>query len=421
MVASMERETQTITEETRRIDDADQLSPTWQPTTKALIGLAMLVLAGAVLIRFRSVLSLLILAGILAFIMTPLVRIINRRARLSWLMATNISYLFLVLLILLLSTASGLAVVQQLQALFQVTQGFLAGVPEVITEYSQRSYAFGPWSFDFSQYDISTLTEQVLGYVQPLLGQASMLITGLASVAAETLARTLFVIVVGYFLTLDNERVRMAWSRLTIPGYENDVQRMRGAIGNIWNAFLRGQLLVVGVWGLLTWVLLSILNVRYALALSVLGAFSKFIPIVGPTSAGVLAAIIGLFQSGNWFGLPSFSYAILIAMCVLILDQSIDYLLVPRIMGSSLNLHPVLILVGAIMGATLFGILGLLLSAPLMATFILLGRYVFRKMVDQSPWEPAIDARPEYKTPPVVRLAQHSLERLRSKIFKRSR
>jgi predicted PurR-regulated permease PerM len=87
-------------------------------------------------------------------------------------------------------------------------------------------------------------------------------------------------------------------------------------------------------------------------------------------------------------------HAIVVVITVIVLDQAIDYVLLPRIMGSSLNLHPVIIIVGAIVGASLAGVIGLLLSAPAMATLILLSRYAYRKLVDLSPWDPPIDATP---------------------------
>src|SRR3989304_7912980 len=67
-------------------------------------------------------------------------------------------------------------------------------------------------------------------------------------------------------------------------------------------------------------------------------------------------------------------------------------------MGSSLNLHPVIIIVGAIVGASLGGVIGLLLSAPATATLLLLSRYAYRKLVDLSPWDPPIDAAPPART-----------------------
>jgi predicted PurR-regulated permease PerM len=91
---------------------------------------------------------------------------------------------------------------------------------------------------------------------------------------------------------------------------------------------------------------------------------------------------------------------------VIVVDQSIDYLVVPRIMGTRLNLHPVIVILAAIVGATLAGVLGLLLSAPAVATLILLWRYVYRKLIDQSPWDPPIDAMPEAKERSVLSIFQ---------------
>jgi predicted PurR-regulated permease PerM len=129
----------------------------------------------------------------------------------------------------------------------------------------------------------------------------------------------------------------------------------------------------------------------------VLFGIAKFVPILGPFSAGVVAALVALFQPGNWLGVSPLGHAVLVVAAVIVLDQSIDYLLLPRIMGSSLNLHPVIIIVGAIIGASLAGVIGLLLSAPAMATLLLLTRYTFRKLVDLSPWDPPIDAAPRYR------------------------
>jgi predicted PurR-regulated permease PerM len=110
---------------------------------------------------------------------------------------------------------------------------------------------------------------------------------------------------------------------------------------------------------------------------------------------------VALFQPGNWYGLPPLTHAILVIVCVIVMDQSIDYLLIPRLMGHSLNLHPVIILVGAIVGASLAGVLGLLLSAPSMATLLLIGRYITRKLLDQSPWDPPIDSLPAQRRPAI--------------------
>jgi predicted PurR-regulated permease PerM len=373
------------------------ISPPWSNTTKALIALILLVLLGFILIRFRSVLTMILLAAILSFLITPLVRRLSVRARLSWAAATNICFIFLILFIVVSSTAIGLVVVQQIQALFLAAQRFLIDLSTQIENASHQLLQLGPWTIDFSQFNLESPFEQVLTYVELVLGQASSLIAGVATVAFETIVRLVFTIVVSYFLTLDHERFKNAWKRISLPGYETDIERLRSALSQLWDAFLRGQLVVVSIAGLLTWALMSVLGVRFSLGLGVLGGFAKFVPIVGPTLGGALAAVVALLQPDNWFHLTPLAHAILVVICVIILDQSIDYLIIPKIMGTSLNLHPVIIIIGALLGATLAGILGLLLSAPAMATLILFGKYVFRKLVDQSPWDPPIDDFPEIK------------------------
>jgi len=111
---------------------------------------------------------------------------------------------------------------------------------------------------------------------------------------------------------------------------------------------------------------------------------------------GATAVIIALFQTSNWLGISPLAFAIVVLVVSILLQQVENNFLVPRIIGGNLNLHPVAILVGAVIAANLAGIIGLLLSAPTVATLRLFGRYVYRKMFDLDPWP---------DPPPAVRLA----------------
>jgi predicted PurR-regulated permease PerM len=376
-------------------------STKWGTTTKTLVAMAGFVILALVVVRFQSIIQLLVVAGIASFLLVPIVRILRLRARLSWTGATNVVFLFLILILITASTATSLALVQQLQSLVFTIQRFLLALPEQITNLSGQAVTVGPWVFDLSRLDLAPIADQALVAVQPTIGRITTLVTSLASVAIESIARLVFVLAAAYFLTVDYEKLRAGWTSLTIPGYEQDTFRLRRALGNIWDAFLRGQSLVAVITGTLTGLMMLALGVRSPLGLGLLGGLAKFVPILGPLTAGALAAVVTLFQPGNWYGLPPLSHAILVILCVIVLDQSIDYLLIPRLMGQSLNLHPVIILVGAIVGASLAGVLGLLLSAPSMATLLLIGRYITRKLLDQSPWDPPIDLLPAQRRPAI--------------------
>ncbi len=366
-------------------------SPPWSVATKALVGFAVMAIIAGFLIRFSYVVPLLILAVILTFIVLPLIQFLVLRLRLPWALASNLVMLLLVAVIAGLSTATGVAVVQQFQGLLLIIQRFLLDLPEELARLSATSLVFGPWVFDLSQFDLQLLGEQLLATIQPLLGELSGLITQLASGALESLGRIVFILAITYFLTFDYRRIRSAIKGITIPGYTVDLQRLRVALIRIWQAFLRGQLLIVLMMSVLTYAMMTILGVRYAIGLGILGGLAKFIPIVGPTTAGLIAALVAIFQPGNWLGLTPFGHGVLVILCVIVLDNGVDYLIIPRIFGATLKLHPVVVLIGLLIGATLAGVLGLLLSAPTIASVFLLGRYTYRKMFDLPPWDPPIE------------------------------
>jgi predicted PurR-regulated permease PerM len=366
-------------------------SPNWSSSIKMLVAVVVIVLFGALLARFHSFIPLIVLSGIVAFLVVPVVRTLHLRFKVPWGLAANVCFLLLVLLLATASTVAGFAVVQQLQALFLTVQKFLANLPNVLETLSQQTYVLGPWELDFSQFDLVPFAEQLLAAVQPVFSQLSAILASLATGAVEWIVRSVFVLAVSYFLTVDYNRIRAAVVNTSIPGFTEDFRRLRVALLGIWNAFLRGQFLIVLSTGFLTWIVFTVLGVRFSIGLGVLGGLAKFVPIVGPTTAGAIGALVALFQPSNWFGLTPLGHALLVVASITLLDQSIDYLLVPRIMGTSLNIHPVIILIGLLIGASLAGIVGLLLAAPFMATFLLLGRYIYRKIVDLDPWDPPIN------------------------------
>ena len=379
---------------TERLED----SPKWGVATKALVALAVMMILAGMLVRFQHVIPILVLAPILTIVIVPVVQFMCVRMKIPWGLAATIAMLLLILLLIGASTIMGFAIVQQLQALFLIVQRFLLDLPVQLEHLSQQTYQLGPWVIEFSQFDLAAVGEQVIATIQPLLGEVRSLITFLATGVIESLTRIILVLAIAFFLIFDYRRIRAVLKNISIPGYKQDIQRMQRELLRIWQAFLRGQLIIVTITAFLTYLLMQILGVRFPIGLGVLGGLAKFVPIVGPVTAGFIAAIVGLFQPSNWFSLLPLAYAGVIVVCVVILDQSIDIFIVPRIMGTTLNLHPALILVGLVVGASLAGVIGLLLSAPTIASFILLGRYVYRKMSDLSPWDPPIDVLAE-RTP----------------------
>ncbi len=374
-------------------------SPQWGSTPKLVVGLTFVAIAAALLIRFQNLLGPLILTFMLTYLLHPLVTSLSGATRLSWRMAVNLVYIVLVVILVSLFTVTGFAVVQQFQSLVRVIERFMTGLPEMITNLSTQSFVIGPYVIDLSQYlsaeNLTLIVEQILSAVQPLLGQAGGLLATLATQTASTIGWGFFVVLVSYFLLSEMARIPNPLGSIVIPGYDADIRRLTRELGLIWNAFLRGQVILFTLTLLVFSMVLSALGTRYFLALALLAGLARFVPYIGPVVTWTVTALVVYFQAGNYLGLAPWQYALVVIGFVIVVDNIFDNLVSPRILGDTLGLHPAAVLVAAIIAANLMGLVGLVLAAPVLASLMLVGRYTIRKMFDIDPWpEPELEMAP---------------------------
>jgi predicted PurR-regulated permease PerM len=369
------------------LEDSQPKSPKWSSTLKMVVGLTFAGLVVAMLIYFRSIIGPLLIAFILVYLLHPLASLLNTHARLSWRASTNIIYIFLIIILVITSTLSGLAAVQQIQSLIVVIERFVNDLPNQIDTISRQIIVIGPYSLDLSVFtDLGQLGDQVISTLQMLIGRAGTVVGTLASATASMIGWGLFILVISYFVLVDLGKVPNPQSFINIPGYSYDITRMSQSIGRIWNAFLRGQLSIVILVIISYSILLSILGVRYAFALAILAGVARFVPYIGPLITYIVMGLVTLFQGGNYFNFQQYIYTAIVIGLSILMDQVYDNLVVPRVMGKSLGVHPAAVLVVAIIAANLIGLIGLLLAAPVLATVNLVGRYTIRKMFDRDPW-----------------------------------
>jgi predicted PurR-regulated permease PerM len=318
-------------------------------------------------------------------------------------MSVNLIFIVLVILLLAASTLTGVALVQQLQSLINVVERFIDQLPEMLLDWSTQVLILGPFQLDMSQYfstsNLESLAQELLGAVQPLLGQAGGLLGSLASGTATFLGWAFFIILVSYFILADMGQVPDKLIGIEISGYDADIRRLSRELGRIWNAFLRGQVILFTLTLIVYTILLGILGIRYVLALSLLAGLARFVPYVGPFITWTVTILVAVFQRSNYFGLEPWAYAILVLSIAIIVDQIFDSFISPRVLGDTLGVHPAAVLVAAIVAANLLGLVGVVLAAPVLATLILLGSYIARKMLDLDPWPESEDDQPLVEYP----------------------
>lgn len=361
-------------------------SPGWGTNTKLVVALTIVVIVGALLVKFQFIITPLVMAFLLSYLFHPVADFLQRRLRFSWNLAVGVIFIVIILLLLGLLTLGGVGLVQQIQSLVIIVQDALRTLPQLIEDISGRVFKVGPFTVDFSALDLRDLSQEVLGMVQPMLSRTGTLLGTVAGSAANFLGWTLFVLLVSYFTLVESKGLRERIITVDVPGYGDDFARLSRELGRIWNAFLRGQIIIFFMAVIVYSIVLGTLGVSYAIGLAFLAGLARFVPYVGPAINWALLVIVSYFQEYTLFGLPDLTYTIIVLVVALLIDQVFDNIINPRIMSNSLKVHPAAVLVAAIIAANLFGILGVVVAAPILATAALLWNYIMRKMLDLDPF-----------------------------------
>jgi predicted PurR-regulated permease PerM len=363
-------------------------SPRWSPATKLLVGLVIVGIVAFLLNRFATLITPLLMIFILAYLFHPLTSGISRGLRISWRAAVNLLYLGILIILIGLITLGGVGLVQQVQSLIGVIQDFVTNLPTYVENISTQVYQFGPFKLDMKtiDLDLNTISQQLLSFLQPLLGRTGNIVAALAGGAAEVLGWTFFVLLVSYFVMAESSGLQSDLFKVEVPGYTEDLRRLGNELSRIWNAFLRGQIFIFALALVIYIIVLSLLGVRYALGLALMAGLAKFLPYIGPAITWVVMALVTFFQPDKPFDLQPWVYTAIVVTITLVIDQIIDSFVVPRIMARTLKVHPAAVLVTALVAANLLGLLGVVIAAPFLASVLLLGRYIMRKMLDLDPW-----------------------------------
>lgn len=297
-----------------------------------------------------------------------------------------IVFIVILLIIFGLLTWGGLALVEQGQSLVGFLQKAIVNLPTTIQNFLNTPLTIGPFVFDLLSFNLDPIGSEITAAVQPLLGNLGSLIGSFASGAASTIGWLMFVMLMAFFLLNETGGEPGKIFHFSIPGYENDFRNMGIQLGRVWNAFLRGQILIIGLVIVVFSIILGALNVKYFFGLAIIAGLARFLPYIGPFIAWTTYGLVAYFQGTTIFGISPLIYAVLIVGVAWLTDMIIDNFVATRVMADALAVHPAAILVAALIGANLMGITGMILAAPVLATLQLMFHYVISKMMDQNPW-----------------------------------
>ncbi|MCC6603331.1 MAG: AI-2E family transporter [Anaerolineae bacterium] len=381
-------------------------SPPWSDSNKRLVLLILLLLLALALYRFRLLLLPLSMAMILAYLIDPLVNQLTKRTPLTRNMSIGIIYLLLVAALVSIPVSTISPIVTQVTNFIHRTPQYISDIGEFFRDpiVIADGIVIPVDQLSLDQL-FASLSSNLVEVVQTLGGQTLSIFGSLASATISTVGWTIMVLFLSFYLVKDHHTLFDSIVKMAPRSYQEDLIQLSEGISVTWNAFLRGQLVLCLVVGTIIFIIALIIGLPNAITLGVIAGLMELIPTFGPILAAIPAVLIAAIQGeASWLGsfMSPFWFAVLVLGIYGFVYQFENYYLVPRIIGHHLKLHPLVVVLGVLAGASVAGVLGILLAAPVLASARLIWLYIYCKLTDQDPFSdefmPFITLRRQAKT-----------------------
>ena len=323
-----------------------------QLSTRAIVRVFFTLVALGVLLYtlylVRSVVGLLLIAVFLAVALGPAV---DRAARMK--LPRPLAILAVFLCLFLAIFLIGLVVVPPI---VNEIQAFADDVPQYIDDIRANDTLR---EYD-DKYDITKKLEEQAASLPSRLGDAAGALQSVTVGVFSTIIQLVTVLTITFFLLLDGGRMANFLLAQVRREHQERVRQVAGDIYNATGGYVAGALTLATAAGISTYILLSILNVPFAVPLAVLMAFFDLIPLVGSTIGGVLVALVTLFAD---FPQDTVVWVVF----VIVYQQFENSVLQPLVYRRAVNLHPLAVITAILIGSTLLGVLGALVAIPIAA------------------------------------------------------
>lgn len=336
-------------------------------TILGVIGL--LYVLGWAMRLLTSILLLFVVSALLAFIVNPTIKQVQRRTGLSRTSASLLTYLVLTVLLVSLGVWAGTQLVNQVTSAVTNLPDLYQRLQDRIPDLESRAQALG------ITIDVRAMQAGALAQIQ----SAGVASHGLAWASAfgDAALNFFLVLFLSFYLAVDGERLAEALLALAPSRFRSHVLFAQKTLLLVVGGYIRGQLTMGAIIGLSVFVACLLLGIRYSLVLGLLGFFFEMVPMVGPILIGICMVGVALFDSLH--------LALLALVFYVALQMVESNVLGPRITGEAVGLHPIAAMLGLVAGAKLFGIWGALFAVPVLGFTFVIVAAVYRQLRGLDP------------------------------------
>lgn len=318
-----------------------------------LLYIALVLLALWVIYMGRSIITPFLLAAVFAYVLNPVVTFLSHKTKLPRVAAVTLIYFAMI-----------------------VGVGFL--IVTVWSRFAEESLQLTREANTFfhqAQMQIDTLP----AWLQPIASDALETAHNSTLLSPKRLAQALpgavnhlvgvliFLVAAFYFLK-DGHTFITGFFNLFPPDLKFEIEVVARKVNKVLGDYLRAQLLLVVIMSALTFLVLTIIGVRYSVSLALFTGVAETVPYVGPVVAAVLAMVVAYTDGASRLGVDPLVESTIVALSYTVLRQVEDYLIIPQVLGRVTKLHPLIVLFAALFGGHLFGIMGFIAAVPVVAS-----------------------------------------------------
>jgi predicted PurR-regulated permease PerM len=325
----------------------------------------------------RPVLPPLIWALIVAYIFDPAVRWTARRLRFPRFVVVALFFAILVALLIW-------GFIAMRPILLRQTRELLVAIPRIFADVQEFVFGSAPIEVLGIVVDTSALKAELNRAVQNSMTTVGRQAIPFVVAAVSSIFHIVLFLIATFYLLLDLDKVGPAIVNFLPRRWRLDVIPLLARMEKVLGDYIRGQVLLIVIMSAASWVVLTALNVRYALLLAIVTGIVEIFPVIGPWTAGAIAVSISLTQPTTLFGGNSAILAATVAASYFILRQLEDIFIIPNVVGKVMEMHPLMVLFALTAGGYLAGILGVLIAVPIAAVVKLGLRFVHERFMDEE-------------------------------------
>jgi predicted PurR-regulated permease PerM len=361
----------------------------------------------AFMIYARDAVQALVIAGFIAYLINPAVIFLTQRTKLSRAAAVNIVYFST--LILLVGVPATLTPI-----FFDELQFVVRDMLDLTRQFSV--FLSGPLIFMGMEFHLENLAANFAHIQDAVLSPLpEQVLVWLETTSVGALWVLVIVVSIHIFMT-EWPRMRDWLIELAPPAYQDDMRELYRRVHRIWMAYLRGQIVLMLIVGVVFTIAWFVLGIPGALVLGAVAGLFTLVPDVGPFLAAMLAIAVALLAGSNWIDLPNVGVAGIVLLVYLVLINLKHFFLRPFVMGRSVHMNEALVFIAIMIATILEGIMGALLVVPALASAIVVLEYLRRRVLDLPPF--ADDGERQFVTP-VVQQPPPRLRGLQKKTTKK--